>query len=500
MISVLERCRNGDSSAFGEIVEHFQSAALSWAYDRLGNWHDSEDAVQDAFVSAYCHLGDLRELRGFPGWLRRIVHTSCSRQTRRMDYRTVDIDDAMIPAGSETDPLRHTERSHLKGDILSAIRALSRPQRDCVALHYLHDYPIPEIATRLKVPVGTVKRRLHDGRKAMRITMAHHAPERKQTMIRELKGLKTDPSWVSWLGCLRGCLNYLGADMSRGWLFGGTGHAFIINMAPDVCPSGPTAWDSDFLVPLSEMVGARTGQIHSYRGRSDLDPTREAAWAYVRGCLDRGIPCFGWELGCPEYQVIYGYDDEGYYFQGPSAEEGAGPIPWQKLATSEIGVLELYSVERCDPEDDATIVREACKGAILFADNDNNPWRLRRYRTGISAFEAWANALENGTAMDMGARYNGEVWSECRGMTVAFLDEARERLNGRAGDLLTEASAHYAEVSDRMKQARDLHPFDFQRMGTEPIQRPDIAALIREAIPFEQKGLDTLAHIVEELK
>ncbi len=60
--------------------------------------------------------------------------------------------------------------------------------------------------------------------------------------MKQLKSLRWKPRWVSHLGCIKGCLDFSGIDISDAWLFGATGHAFIINMHEVVCPSGPTAW------------------------------------------------------------------------------------------------------------------------------------------------------------------------------------------------------------------------------------------------------------------
>jgi hypothetical protein len=49
-------------------------------------------------------------------------------------------------------------------------------------------------------------------------------------MEKHLKNLRWNPRMVSHLGCIKGCLDYLGMDISDAWLFGGTGHAFIINI------------------------------------------------------------------------------------------------------------------------------------------------------------------------------------------------------------------------------------------------------------------------------
>jgi hypothetical protein len=71
-----------------------------------------------------------------------------------------------------------------------------------------------------------------------------------------LEGLKSTPAWVTHLGCQKGCLDYLGSDASMPWLYGATGHAFVINMHDVVCPSSPTARHTEpLLMDLSLNIG-----------------------------------------------------------------------------------------------------------------------------------------------------------------------------------------------------------------------------------------------------
>jgi len=55
-------------------------------------------------------------------------------------------------------------------------------------------------------------------------------------MQKKIENLRWKPMWVSHLGCTKGCLDYLNLDISDAWLFGATGHAFIINIYKVVCP------------------------------------------------------------------------------------------------------------------------------------------------------------------------------------------------------------------------------------------------------------------------
>src|SRR5215475_7985308 len=70
------------SQAFGEIVRRFQDFAFACAYAMLGDFHLAEDAAQEAFLSAWRNLDQLRKPEAFPGWFKRIIFTQCSRLTR----------------------------------------------------------------------------------------------------------------------------------------------------------------------------------------------------------------------------------------------------------------------------------------------------------------------------------------------------------------------------------------------------------------------------------
>src|SRR4051812_12272255 len=81
--------------AFCELVKLFQDMAYAVAYARLGDFHLAEEAAQEAFISAWQKLDQLRKPEAFPGWFRRIVLTECSRLTRGKSLRTTLLDEGM---------------------------------------------------------------------------------------------------------------------------------------------------------------------------------------------------------------------------------------------------------------------------------------------------------------------------------------------------------------------------------------------------------------------
>jgi hypothetical protein len=324
-----------------------------------------------------------------------------------------------------------------------------------------------------------------------------------------LQDLHWAPRWVAHLGCLRSCLDYLDLKVSDAWLYGGTGHAFVINVHDGLCPSGPTAWNTCMLPVLGRNLGYSTEAVVGFKhGEETFADVQARAWAHIRGALDQGLPCYGWELEIPEFYVIYGYDDgsgdapAGYYYSGPGCEEGKGPKPWQELGDTGIGVVEVYSVAAGEPADDAKTVREALAFALEHATNPEK-WIFPDYRAGLDAYEVWIGALSAGKASDMGTRYNTGVWLECRQAAADFLSEAKARLAGRADALFDEAQAQYTVVAEKLGAVAEIYPWSWETSDEDLLPVDDAShaavAALQAAKEAEGAALRALDGIVEEL-
>lgn len=161
--------------AFAELIALFQPSAQAWAYHALGDSHlegDShlaEDVVQEAFLTAYQKIDQLREPAAFPGWLKRIVLTHAHRQTRRKAPSLLPLEEE--DAWHDDDPAAHTETRELEAQVNEAVRALPEHERVVTELFYITGYSQQEIAERLALPLTTVKKRLQYAREHLRETM-----------------------------------------------------------------------------------------------------------------------------------------------------------------------------------------------------------------------------------------------------------------------------------------------------------------------------------------
>ena len=317
-----------------------------------------------------------------------------------------------------------------------------------------------------------------------------------------LRNLRWRPRWVSRMGCVRACLDYLGIHVSDPWLYGGTGHAFVINVHETVCASGPTAWRADVLDDLGRNLGYRSERTFGTRANGELETAREAAWNHARAAIAEGCPCYGWELLAPEFYVIYGTDESGYYYSGLDCETGTGPLPWRKLGDTTIGIIELVCIRAGEAAPPGRTVHDALSFALAHARSPGDAVPPG-YRSGPDAFAAWIAALEGGTASDLGTRYNAGVWLECRRNAVGFLSEARERLPAGDEPLFDEALRHYAAVEANLSSVAHVYPLHayVEDGHTLPVDERSRSAAdsLRKARSAEIAGLHALELILDRL-
>jgi hypothetical protein len=312
------------------------------------------------------------------------------------------------------------------------------------------------------------------------------------------------PKWtISELGCIHACADYLGRDVSRPWLYGGTAHAFLINIHPDVDLESVTAWDHTSVQELAANLGLLIDGIKAHKeqmAEREFRVQQLEAWHFVRRSIMLNLPCYGWELKAPygDYWLITGFDDVGYYYDG---WETGGPTPWRKLGDQFIPVLNVRSVKLCEPAADDVVVRDALTAALKHSQPNWDATADVDAHFGPAAFDLWAHALESGAALHNHHAYSAQAWHECREMAVDFLKEAKRRLPGRCDAGFDEAIAQYAVVRDRLAALKELTPIDPDLgWGEEPkLQSTRGAALVRDAGAAERKGIEALKKIAAAL-
>ncbi len=168
---LITECLNGRTEAFGELVTRYQDRLFGTLVTMLGSVEDARDVAQDAFVQAYQKLESFRGQSAFYSWLFRIALNSSVDHHRRQRRPTVSIDAAREQTGSEpTDlhpdnsPSFSIERTERQTLVQLALSKLSPEYRQVLVLKEMEDMKYEEIAAMVKIPVGTVRSRIHRGR------------------------------------------------------------------------------------------------------------------------------------------------------------------------------------------------------------------------------------------------------------------------------------------------------------------------------------------------
>jgi RNA polymerase sigma-70 factor (ECF subfamily) len=168
--------RAGDRGAFGRLAERWQPKLLAHAWRLMGEADGARDVVQDAWVDIARGLAGLDDASLFPAWAYRVVsRRAADAIKKRVRARRLD---AAFAAESRhpDDTARRMEAAADAEPLAKAIAGLPPEQRAAVALFYLEDLSVAEIAAAMSVPVGTVKTRLMHARAKLRAALKgeHH--------------------------------------------------------------------------------------------------------------------------------------------------------------------------------------------------------------------------------------------------------------------------------------------------------------------------------------
>lgn len=152
-----------DRAAFAVLYRRYLDRVYGFAYHRLGDHHDAEDATERTFLEAMRALGRYRdEGPGFRAWLFRIAHNTVSNVHRsRRRRRTLPIDDAIEPADPAPDPAGVAVRAEELRRIRDALEMLPEDRRHVILLRFGEGLSSREIGAILERSEGAVRVLLH---------------------------------------------------------------------------------------------------------------------------------------------------------------------------------------------------------------------------------------------------------------------------------------------------------------------------------------------------
>lgn len=174
---VIESCKAGDRKAFETMVLIYQKKVFNIAYRILGNMEEAKDLAQEVFLTVFESVEVLREELKFESWLTQITLNHCRNRWKYLKRRRY-FDSTSIEYPIETedgemvkffmDPSENPEISYERKMVQQFVQRgllkLKEDQRELLVLRDIRGLSYEEIGDLFKLPLGTIKSKIHRAR------------------------------------------------------------------------------------------------------------------------------------------------------------------------------------------------------------------------------------------------------------------------------------------------------------------------------------------------
>lgn len=161
------RCQAGDEPAFVELVERYHLRLRRFLRQMLRDEHAAEDVLQDVWLDAFRSIAKLRDTSAFAAWLYRIARDRAYRVLRRRGVRAVSLDAAAAAADVAADADVEVDPDE-KVLVNASLDNLPDEQREVLLLRFIEGMSYEQIAGAVGCELGTVRSRLHYGKRALK--------------------------------------------------------------------------------------------------------------------------------------------------------------------------------------------------------------------------------------------------------------------------------------------------------------------------------------------
>lgn len=161
------RLRRGETAVFTDLVELWEKPLFYFIKRIVGQEEDAWDVLQETWLKAHANIRQLKNPSAFPAWIYQIARRSAiSLLRKRKRFEVLEEDDPRTEIMEGPDS--HGFSEHEAERIHWGLDQLPLPQREALTLFFLEGFSLNEIADITHASPGTIKSRLHYGKKKLR--------------------------------------------------------------------------------------------------------------------------------------------------------------------------------------------------------------------------------------------------------------------------------------------------------------------------------------------
>ncbi len=173
---LLDRIKQGDISAFEEIVKLYENKICQTIFYMVKNESSVEDIAQEVFIKVYKNISKFNEQSSLYTWIYRITMNTCFDEIKKekkifhlSNYVDSDDGEQEIEFEDESQNVDDiVERKLNKEVLIKAIKSLSEEYRSLIVLRDIRGFSYWEISDMLNMKLGTVKSKISRAREALK--------------------------------------------------------------------------------------------------------------------------------------------------------------------------------------------------------------------------------------------------------------------------------------------------------------------------------------------
>lgn len=166
-----QRIAKGDREALGELYARYQRVLFSYLLQLTPDYGLAEEILQDTLVAVWKSAHRFEGRSSLQTWLIGIARRQAHNALRQRKLPVVDETEMEGLVATEPEPEAFTLANVARDELAAAFRQLAPLHREVLVLIFVHELSYQETATVLEVPVGTVKSRICNARRALRAVL-----------------------------------------------------------------------------------------------------------------------------------------------------------------------------------------------------------------------------------------------------------------------------------------------------------------------------------------